>query len=230
MRRPAALFVDGFRAARLRVAGLQFALAVGLGTVGGAIFFALALPLPWMLGAMTVATGAALAGAPIMVPAQVRNVMIAILGVLLGSQFYHRPLRPDCRVVRGALGRGALHGAGGGPGLCRIPQARWLRPGVSLLLVDAGRPQRDDGAGREHGRRRAHDLAHPRHAHPRRCLPDRLLFPAGRGGCSSGPAGARRRDGRLDRHPRADRLCAGGLPGGEGAQGAGGAAGGADGC
>ena len=87
MKRPGALFVDGFQAARLRVAGLRFALAVGLGTVGGAVFFALALPLPWMLGAMTVATGAALAGAPIMVPPQVRNVMIAILGVLLGSQF-----------------------------------------------------------------------------------------------------------------------------------------------
>ena len=87
MRRPAALFADGFRAARLRAAGLRFALAVGLGTVGGAIFFVLALPLPWMLGAMTVATGAALAGAPLAVPAQVRNAMIAILGVLLGSQF-----------------------------------------------------------------------------------------------------------------------------------------------
>ncbi|MCY4479675.1 MAG: AbrB family transcriptional regulator [Rhodospirillales bacterium] len=80
-------FGPRWQAARLRIAGLRFALAVGLGTVGGAIFFALALPLPWMLGAMTVATGAALAGAPIMVPAQVRNVMIAILGVLLGSQF-----------------------------------------------------------------------------------------------------------------------------------------------
>ena len=87
MKRPGALFVDGFRAARLRVAGLRFALSIGLGAVGGAVFFALALPLPWMLGAMTLATGAALAGAPLAVPAQVRNAMIAILGVLLGSQF-----------------------------------------------------------------------------------------------------------------------------------------------
>ena len=76
-----------WQAARLRIAGLRFALAVGLGTAGGAVFFALALPLPWMLGAMSAATAAALAGAPIMVPAQVRNAMIAILGVLLGSQF-----------------------------------------------------------------------------------------------------------------------------------------------
>ena len=87
MKRPGALFVDGFQAARLRAAGMRFALAVGLGTVGGAVFFALALPLPWMLGAMTAATAAALVGAPIMVPAKVRNAMIAILGVLLGSQF-----------------------------------------------------------------------------------------------------------------------------------------------
>ena len=87
MKRSAAPLVDGFRAARLRVGALRFALSIGLGAVGGAVFFALALPLPWMLGAMTVATGAALAGAPLAVPAQVRNAMIAILGVLLGSQF-----------------------------------------------------------------------------------------------------------------------------------------------
>ena len=87
MKRHGALFLDGFRAACLRVAGLRFLLAIGLGAGGGAIFFALTLPLPWMLGAMTAATGAALAGAPLAVPAQVRNAMIAILGVLLGSQF-----------------------------------------------------------------------------------------------------------------------------------------------
>ena len=87
LKRPGALFFDGFRAARLRAAAPRFVLAVALGTVGGAVFFALALPLPWMLGAMTAATAAALAGAPIAVPGGVRNAMIAILGVLLGSQF-----------------------------------------------------------------------------------------------------------------------------------------------
>ena len=76
-----------WQAARLRISALRFALSVSLGASGGAVFFALALPLPWMLGAMTAATGAALAGAPLAVPAQVRNAMIAILGVLLGSQF-----------------------------------------------------------------------------------------------------------------------------------------------
>ena len=87
LRHRCVLFVDGFRAARLRAAAPRFVLAVGLGATGGAVFFALALPLPWMLGAMTAATAAALAGAPIAVPGGVRNAMIAILGVLLGSQF-----------------------------------------------------------------------------------------------------------------------------------------------
>ena len=78
---------DKRRLLRLRGFGPRFALALALGTVGGALFFALALPLPWMLGAMTVATAAALAGAPLAVPGTVRNIMVAILGVLLGSQF-----------------------------------------------------------------------------------------------------------------------------------------------
>ena len=87
MTRDRAPFFGGLRAANLRVSAQRFALSVGLGASGGAVFFALALPLPWMLGAMTAATAAALAGAPLAVPAQVRNAMIAILGVLLGSQF-----------------------------------------------------------------------------------------------------------------------------------------------
>ena len=85
--RERAPFFGGPAAARLRVASQRFALSLGLGAGGGAVFFALALPLPWMLGAMTAATAAALAGAPLAVPPQVRNAMIAILGVLLGSQF-----------------------------------------------------------------------------------------------------------------------------------------------
>lgn len=67
--------------------GPRFVLALALGSIGGAIFFALALPLPWMLGAMALATAAALAGAPLKVPGTLRNIMVALLGVLLGSQF-----------------------------------------------------------------------------------------------------------------------------------------------
>ncbi len=87
MKRERPPFLGGVRAANLRVAAQRFALAIGLGAAGGAVFHALALPLPWMLGAMTAATAAALGGAPLQVPPAVRNAMIAILGVLLGSQF-----------------------------------------------------------------------------------------------------------------------------------------------
>ncbi len=66
---------------------LRLALALVLGALGGAAFFALKLPLPWMLGAMALATIAAMARAPIAVPPRLRNAMVAILGVLLGSQF-----------------------------------------------------------------------------------------------------------------------------------------------
>jgi len=40
-----------------------------------------------MLGAMTVATIAALSGAPLITSRPIRNGMVAVLGVLLGSQF-----------------------------------------------------------------------------------------------------------------------------------------------
>ena len=62
-------------------------LALVIGTSGGAIFFVSNLPLPWMLGSMTAATIASISGAPIKVPPIFRNCMVAILGVLLGTQF-----------------------------------------------------------------------------------------------------------------------------------------------
>lgn len=64
---------------------LGLSLAIGAG--GGGLFFLLGFPLPWMLGAMAAATIAALGGAPLGVPRVFRNVMVAVLGVLLGSQF-----------------------------------------------------------------------------------------------------------------------------------------------
>ncbi len=62
-------------------------LALTIGAIGGAAFFLGGLPLPWMLGAMSLATIAALAGLPLAVPALLRSGMVSILGVLLGSQF-----------------------------------------------------------------------------------------------------------------------------------------------
>ena len=62
-------------------------LALAIGTLGGAAASWLALPLPWMIGAMTATTAAAVAGAPIVLPQGLRSVMVAVLGVMLGSGF-----------------------------------------------------------------------------------------------------------------------------------------------
>lgn len=71
----------------LRSTVLRFGLTLLLGVIGGGAFFMLNLPLPWMLGAMTAATIAALSGAPLVTSRPIRNGMVAVLGVLLGSQF-----------------------------------------------------------------------------------------------------------------------------------------------
>lgn len=63
------------------------ALAVALGTVGGALFKYLTVPLPWMLGAMCFTTIAAMSGVKVAMPRDVRNGFVTILGVLLGSGF-----------------------------------------------------------------------------------------------------------------------------------------------
>jgi membrane AbrB-like protein len=68
--------------------GGKFLLALALGALGGYIFYLLRLPLPWMLGAMSLATIAALAGAPLASWPRFRNAMVAVLGVMLGSQFH----------------------------------------------------------------------------------------------------------------------------------------------
>jgi len=62
-------------------------LAVTLGTAGGWAASALHLPLPWMIGSMTVTTAAAAFGLPVTVPPVLRAVMVAVLGVMLGSGF-----------------------------------------------------------------------------------------------------------------------------------------------
>jgi membrane AbrB-like protein len=63
------------------------ALALGIGTIGGAVFAWFKMPLAWMIGAMCLTTASALAGAKVSVPTQLRTVMIAVLGVMLGSFF-----------------------------------------------------------------------------------------------------------------------------------------------
>jgi membrane AbrB-like protein len=47
----------------------------------------LSLPLPWMLGALTATMAASVAGWPIRGPTWLRPVIVAVIGVLLGSRF-----------------------------------------------------------------------------------------------------------------------------------------------
>lgn len=61
--------------------------ALGVGAIGGGIFFALAMPLAWMLGSMIFVSILALSGRTPQVNRKFRGVMVAILGVFLGSAF-----------------------------------------------------------------------------------------------------------------------------------------------
>ena len=51
------------------------------------MFYALSLPLPWMLGALFVTMAAAIAGLPVQGPMRLRPAIVAVIGVLLGSRF-----------------------------------------------------------------------------------------------------------------------------------------------
>lgn len=66
---------------------LQTSLGLMIGAAGGALFYALNLPLPWMLGALFATMVAAVANAPVLAPARARPVVVAVIGVLLGSRF-----------------------------------------------------------------------------------------------------------------------------------------------
>jgi len=66
---------------------LSFALALVIGVAGGALFDQLRLPLPWLIGSMLFTTVAAMAGVPLHVPKPLRNAMVMILGIMLGSGF-----------------------------------------------------------------------------------------------------------------------------------------------
>ena len=65
----------------------RIALALGIGTAGGILFFLMHLPLPWMLGALFATMAAAVGGAPVTAPARLRPVVVAVIGVLLGARF-----------------------------------------------------------------------------------------------------------------------------------------------
>ncbi len=74
-----------------RLASFDFgalARALALGAAGGAVFAWLETPLAWMIGAMCATTAAALAGVDVTMPQPLRQLMIAVLGVMLGSAFH----------------------------------------------------------------------------------------------------------------------------------------------
>lgn len=60
---------------------------LALATLGGSLFAWIGTPLAWMLGAMFFTTIASLAGAPTHMSLNLRKVMLAILGIMLGSAF-----------------------------------------------------------------------------------------------------------------------------------------------
>lgn len=67
--------------------GKSLGLALLIGAIGGASFHILGLPLAWMLGPMIFNMAAALRGLRVAVPLRLRSVMLAVLGVFLGSSF-----------------------------------------------------------------------------------------------------------------------------------------------
>ena len=66
---------------------LRVCLTLLLGAAGGAVCWYWNTPLPWMIGAMTITTVAALSGLPVRSSPNLRVVMVGVLGVLLGSSF-----------------------------------------------------------------------------------------------------------------------------------------------
>lgn len=66
----------------------SFLRALALGCFGGWLFARLGLPLPWMLGSMTLITLGALLRWPLAAPGAIRPPMTAIIGVLLGVAFH----------------------------------------------------------------------------------------------------------------------------------------------
>ncbi|WP_028878307.1 AbrB family transcriptional regulator [Terasakiella pusilla] len=65
----------------------RFVLSILIGAVGGYIFYILHFPLPWLLGALCSTLVASMAGAPIDVSNGIRNLVIVIIGLVLGSTF-----------------------------------------------------------------------------------------------------------------------------------------------
>src|SRR6185369_13538414 len=66
----------------------KVALALAIGTSGGFVCYLLRMPLAWMMGAALATAFAAFMGAPMRMQPQLRQLMLIVLGVLLGSSFH----------------------------------------------------------------------------------------------------------------------------------------------
>lgn len=65
----------------------RVALTIGIGIAGAALFDALALPLPIMLGSMAAVASTAIAGVRLAFPPVVKTFLIGLLGIALGETF-----------------------------------------------------------------------------------------------------------------------------------------------
>jgi uncharacterized protein len=81
---------EGSRRSRWRVAA-----ALAVGTLGGGLFAYLGVPLPWLLGALVFTTGSSIAGFTYAIPSGLRQSMIGVVGVMLGSTFTPERLSAD---------------------------------------------------------------------------------------------------------------------------------------
>ena len=61
---------------------------MAIGLLGAVLAVAIGIPLPWMLGPMLVVMIAAVAGARVTAPVELRKIVVPILGVMLGSGFH----------------------------------------------------------------------------------------------------------------------------------------------
>lgn len=65
----------------------RLVLTLTFGAIGGAVFWLISLPLPWMLGSMCVVAALAIGGGPVVSTKKIRPPLAAVIGVAMGSAF-----------------------------------------------------------------------------------------------------------------------------------------------
>jgi len=71
---------------------LAVSTALASGAAGGTLFALLGLPMPWLLGAICGAAIPAMAGVHIEVPSWLRNIILVVIGLMIGSGIHHNSL------------------------------------------------------------------------------------------------------------------------------------------